>query len=69
MLDPQTIVLCGAMPGRIVRDLVARVPLPPATVSRRAHAPLRVGCCSRLAATRGAAALVLDTTFAPALAS
>lgn len=72
LLDPQTIVLCGAMPLPMVARLVERVALPAASVSRRAdnpHAPLRAGLCSRLAAAQGAAAMVLAGAVTPALAS
>lgn len=72
LLDPQTIVLCGALPLPMVTHLVEHVALPAASVARRAdnpHAPLRAGLCSRLAAAQGAAAMVLAGAFTPALAS
>ncbi|PWJ11446.1 ROK family transcriptional regulator [Jannaschia seohaensis] len=72
LLDPQTIVLCGAMPEGIVRDLIAAAPLTERSVARRegrTQPPLRVGRCSRLAAVIGAGALVLNRTFTPALAA
>lgn len=72
LLDPQTIVLCGAMPETIVQHLINHVDLPARSVSRRSdavHAALRLGRCSRMTATMGAAALVLNQTFTPALAS
>ncbi|TFL18333.1 ROK family transcriptional regulator [Jannaschia formosa] len=72
LLDPQTIVLCGAMPEGIVRALVEVAPLPDRSVARRpdrTQPPLRVGRCSRLAAVIGAGALVLNRTFTPALAA
>lgn len=72
LLDPQTILLCGAMPEGIVRHLTETVALPARSVARRGDNPqpaLRVGRCSRTAATLGAAALVLNRTFTPALAA
>ncbi|MFQ6546579.1 ROK family protein [Aestuariibius sp. 2305UL40-4] len=71
LLDPRATVLCGAMPEALLRDLVVATPLP-RTVSRRAdgaQAPLRIGTCSRMAAARGGAALVLAQSFTPALAA
>ncbi|WP_308916582.1 ROK family transcriptional regulator [Jannaschia sp. LMIT008] len=70
MLDPRTVVLCGAMPAPVLRDVIAATALSP-TVSRRpdATAPLRVGTCSRMAAARGGAALMLSRAFTPALAA
>lgn len=72
LLDPQTILMCGAMPLGIVHHLAERVVLPDRSIARRSdnpHPALRVGTCSRMAATLGAAALVLNRTFTPALAA
>ncbi|MCK0168346.1 ROK family transcriptional regulator [Jannaschia sp. S6380] len=72
LIDPQTIILNGAMPEPIVRHLVDRFTPPARSVARRSdnpHAPLRIGTCSRMTAALGAAALVLNRSFTPALAS
>ncbi len=71
MLDPAATILCGAMPGSLLQDLIAETELP-ATVARRpdgAGPPLRIGTCSRMAAARGGAALVLAQSFTPTLAA
>ncbi|QPH52933.1 ROK family protein [Pontivivens ytuae] len=71
MLDPAATILCGAMPEGLLRDLIAGTELP-ATVTRRpdgAGPPLRIGTCSRMAAARGGAALVLAQSFTPTLAA
>ncbi|MEM7489671.1 MAG: ROK family transcriptional regulator, partial [Pseudomonadota bacterium] len=71
LLDPRRTVLCGALPETVMRDLVARTALP-RTVARRPDNPgpaLAIGTCSRMAAARGAAALVLARAFTSAFAA
>lgn len=69
LLDPQATILCGAMPRSVLGDLVAATDLP-TTIARREDATgpaLRIGTCSRMAAARGAAALILARSFTPLL--
>ncbi len=66
LLDPQTIILGGAMPPQLIDHLIAKCPLPAASVSNRADNPfprLQRGTCGRLAATVGAASLILHRAF------
>jgi predicted NBD/HSP70 family sugar kinase/predicted transcriptional regulator len=68
LLDPQTIILGGAMPQILLDDLIAATKLPSATVSNRrdaTHPRLIAGVTGTMTATRGAAALVLNKTFSP----
>ncbi|WP_299484154.1 ROK family transcriptional regulator [uncultured Roseibium sp.] len=68
LLDPQTIILGGAMPPQLVDDLVDRCLLPAASVSSREDNPLprlQRGTCGRLAATVGAASLILHRALTP----
>lgn len=69
LLDPQATILCGAMPRSVLGDLVAATKLPN-SIARRENAAgpaLRIGTCSRMAAARGAAALILARSFTPLL--
>lgn len=68
LFDPQMIILGGAMPSCIVNYLVENVKLPDLSVSNRAGRALprlKTGASSRLAATLGAAALILNQTYSP----
>lgn len=68
ILDPQTVILGGAMPPQLVDYLVAHCPLPGASVSNREDNPLprlQRGTCGRLAATVGAASLILHRALTP----
>ncbi|PWK62357.1 ROK family transcriptional regulator [Roseicyclus mahoneyensis] len=70
LLDPETIVLTGALPPVILADLVARTPLPALSVANRPdrrHPRLIAGRVGRRAATLGAAALVVNTALSPRL--
>ncbi|SFQ19820.1 ROK family transcriptional regulator [Tranquillimonas alkanivorans] len=70
LFDPETVILGGALPERIVDRLISRVPLPDGSVSNRpdrVRARLLRGDCGRLTATLGAAALILDRAFSPQL--
>jgi predicted NBD/HSP70 family sugar kinase len=63
IFDPQTVVLGGAMPDAVLDYLVAKAPLPDLSVSNRpkaVHARLVRGASGRMAATHGAAALILN---------
>ncbi|MEW7008748.1 ROK family transcriptional regulator [Lentilitoribacter sp. EG35] len=68
MFDPQTIIVGGAMPSGVLDHLVANAPLPDLSVSNRLEREqprLKTGESSRLTATLGAAALVLNQTYTP----
>ena len=68
LLDPQTVILGGAMPPQLIDHLVSHCPLPGASVSNRAdnpHPRLQRGTCGRLAATVGAASLILHRALTP----
>lgn len=70
LLDPETILLGGAMPAPVLDAIVDRIILSDASVSNRADRGiprLQVGACGRLTATRGAAALVLSHAMSPQL--
>lgn len=72
LLDPQTVVLGGAVPQELVEALIARTALSPRTVSNRPHRShdrLIAGTCGRMTAPRGAAALVINTAFTPHIAA
>ncbi len=72
ILDPQTVILGGAMPEAIVDHLVAHTHLPKRSVSNRSDNPLpriQRGTCGRLTATLGAASLILNRAFTPQAAS
>lgn len=71
MLDPETIVLGGAMPAPLVDDLIARLDLSESSVANRADrrvARVLRGACGRMTAARGAAALAINQSFTPRIA-
>lgn len=72
LIDPQTIVLGGALPKALVEALVARVHLTERSVANRperSHPRLMVGACGRMTASHGAAALVINAALTPQMAS
>ncbi|MFK7791347.1 MAG: ROK family protein [Devosiaceae bacterium] len=72
LLDPQTVVLGGAVPQELVQALIARTDLSHRTVSNRpgrTRNRLIAGTCGRMTAPRGAAALVINTAFTPNIAA
>ena len=71
MLDPETIILGGAMPDNILDHLIGSVRLATRSVSNRAARSLpRLirGASGRMTATLGAAALVVNHAFTPTIA-
>lgn len=71
LFDPETIILGGAMPAPILRDLARNVPLPQASVANRPDRDLprlMAGRAGRMTATIGAAALVVNSMLSPRLA-
>jgi predicted NBD/HSP70 family sugar kinase len=72
LLDPQTIVLGGAMPETVFDHLIANTKLPELSVSHRTDnimPRLQRGTCGRMTATLGAASLILNRAFTPHAAS
>lgn len=72
LFDPETVILGGALPGPMLDDLVAALPLSDRSVAHRAGRALpRVirGASGRMTAALGGAALVVNQTFTPALAA
>ena len=70
LFDPQSTILGGALPDALLDALIARLTLPPGSVSRRAgRTSPRVarGTSGRLSAAMGAAALVIHDTVTPRL--
>lgn len=68
LFDPKTIILGGAMPSGVLNHLVKNVSLPELSVSNRFDRQLprlKTGASSRLTATLGAAALILNQTYTP----
>lgn len=68
MFDPQTIIIGGAMPSGILEFLVENTSLPDLSVSNRSARQLprlKTGVSSRMTATLGAAALILNQTYTP----
>lgn len=68
LFDPQMIILGGAMPSGVLNYLVENASLPDLSVSNRLarQSPrLKTGVSSRLTATLGAAALILNQTYTP----
>lgn len=68
LLDPQTIILGGAMPETVLDHLIEKTQLPDLSVSNRSDSPsprLQRGTCGRMTATLGAAALILNRAFTP----
>ncbi|MEM9249881.1 MAG: ROK family transcriptional regulator [Pseudomonadota bacterium] len=72
LLDPETIILGGAMPDVILDHLLASVTLAERSVSIRAARTtprLMRGASGRMTATLGAAALVINQEFTPQIAA
>ncbi len=70
LIDPQAILLAGAMPAPILEELVARIVLPDRSIANRPlrpHPRLIAGRSGRMTATLGAAALVVDAALSPRL--
>lgn len=70
LIDPEAIVMTGAMPPALLIELAGRVALPDRTVSNRVDRTrprLIAGTAGRMAATLGAAALVVNTALSPRL--
>ena len=68
LFDPQTVILGGAMPPKILDQLISRTVLPKNSVSNRADSPLprlQAGVCGPMTVTHGAAALILNKTLSP----
>lgn len=68
LLDPQTIILGGALPQALLDALLERVTLSDRSVANRPgreHPRLMRGACGRMTATRGAAALVINQALTP----
>ncbi len=68
LLDPEVVILGGAMPDVILDHLVREAVLPARSVSNRAERSvvrLRRGTSGNMTATLGAAALVINQTFTP----
>lgn len=71
LLDPQAVILGGAMPDNILDHLVASVRLSDRSVSNRSvrgGPRLLRGASGRMTATLGAAALVINQAFTPKIA-
>ena len=72
LFDPETVILGGAMPERVLDHIVANTRLPDRTVANRPDRPyprLMRGTSGRMTATLGAAALVLHQAFTPTIAA
>lgn len=72
LLDPETIILGGALPEALLDALLDRVTLPDSSVANRPdrqHPRLIRGACGRMTATRGAAALVINQALTPRMAA
>lgn len=72
LLDPQTIILGGALPEALLDALLQRVTLSDRSVANRPHREhprLMRGACGRMTATRGAAALVINQALTPRMAA
>lgn len=72
LLDPQTIILGGALPEALLDALIERVTLSDRSVANRPdreHPRLMRGACGRMTATRGAAALVINQALTPRMAA
>ncbi len=72
MLDPEAVILGGAMPDVVFDHLIASVDLPDATVAHRHDRKvdrLLRGASGRMTATLGAAALMINRTFTPQIAA
>lgn len=72
LLDPETIILGGAMPEALLDALLDRVTLSDRSIANRpdrALPRLMRGACGRMTATRGAAALVINQALTPRMAA
>jgi predicted NBD/HSP70 family sugar kinase len=72
LLDPETVILGGALPDAVIDALIERIALSDASVAHRPdrRTPrLQRGASGRMTATLGAAAHVLDHAFTPRLAA
>jgi len=72
MLDPEAIILGGAMPDTVFDHLIGSVEMPERSVAHRAGRSvprLMRGASGRMTATLGAAALVINSTFLPRIAA
>ncbi len=72
LLDPETVILGGALPDALIDGLIARIRLSDASLARRpgrAVPRLMRGASGRLTAALGAGALVLDRAFTPRIAA
>ncbi len=66
LLDPETVVLGGAMPDNLLDYMIAHVPLPEQSVANRPdndRPRVQRGTSGRMTATLGAAALVLNSAL------
>ena len=71
LLDPETIILGGAMPDVLLDHLMGTITLPEVSVANRAdrqNPRLIRGSSGRMTATLGAAALVINRAFTPTIA-
>lgn len=72
LLDPQTVILGGAMPDAILDHLIATLPLPARSLANRPDRTLprlMRGASGRMTAVLGAAALVLNSGCTPQFAA
>ncbi len=72
MLDPETVILGGAMPDAIIDHFLTSVTLPDRSVSHRSDRDvprLMRGRSGRMTATLGGAALIINRTFMPQIAA
>ncbi len=67
IFDPQTVILGGTLPGAVIDDLIARLPLPRSVANRthRPHPRVQRGRTGAGSAALGAAALPLFNAIAP----
>jgi predicted NBD/HSP70 family sugar kinase len=68
LLDPETVILGGALPDALIDGLIARIRLSDASLANRPDRQtprLMRGASGRLTAALGAGALVLDRAFTP----
>ncbi|MEO0691935.1 MAG: ROK family transcriptional regulator [Pseudomonadota bacterium] len=71
LLDPQAVILGGAMPDTVLDHLIGAVALPDRSVANRTdrtHPRLIRGASGRMTATLGAAALVINLACTPKIA-
>jgi predicted NBD/HSP70 family sugar kinase len=70
LLDPQVVILGGALPDALIDGLIARIVLREASLAARPDRQLprlMRGAAGRMTATKGAAALLVDRLFTPRL--